>query len=287
MDITNSDIKLLLKKTINKFYSTECNVIFNILLHNHVLSEQEYCKRLGILSREFNKLIAPLKKDRLIKNESKIENIDGRQQIKQIFYIDPFECYNIIRYKIKVIGKKLNQKTNQTSKEQTYKCESCSIEYTEVEALSMMRDFVFVCKCSAELIETEVNEQSHELYKKMIDCCEDILNLLKKIDSDKIQKVDYFVAYSNKKKYKIDDEKEVILENAESSSKEEKMAETFYFEEKEPKILEEEKVEKKEEKDVYIFVNKVKKLLSEIKEEDTEEMTESEYNIYFELQNED
>ena len=94
-------MKKLLKLVVRSFYEPNHIVIMDIILENMLLSDVDFCGRMKMLSREFNKLIIRLKDDRLIKTDIKVESKeDNRQILKNIYFINYAEARDVIKYKI-------------------------------------------------------------------------------------------------------------------------------------------------------------------------------------------
>lgn len=72
-------MKKLIKIVVRTFYELSHVVICDILLENILLSDSEFCSKMKMLNREFNKLIIKLKEDRIVKSETKMETTENKK----------------------------------------------------------------------------------------------------------------------------------------------------------------------------------------------------------------
>lgn len=279
MDLNNKTVRDLFRLTLRVFYPPACIVIFDHLLEYHIMSEQDLRSKLKLLTREFNKLIVPLKNDRFVKNESTVENnADGRPLMKQVYFIDPYETHEVIKYKIFTMGRRLEADIKMLADNQVFICPGCNgKEIPIIEAQSNIVDYKFICTtCGSELSENRSAGNPHEVYKKMVEDCAPIVELLKQLSGKKITPVDYFQALENRKKAEgVKDIKEKVVVQEEVEEKSEEFGFTTQEIEEVPLVKE----------CINVNVAGVPKSLSEITEEDMDKMTESEYEKYFELHN--
>ncbi|KAI5168568.1 transcription initiation factor TFIIE subunit alpha [Pancytospora epiphaga] len=283
-------MKELLRVVVRMFYEPQHIVITDMLLENILLSDLEFCERMKMMGREFNKLILRLKEDHLIKYDIKVEIQENNKQfIRTIYFFNYAEARDIIKYKMFKMTKLIEEKMKIT--EESFFCPSCERVFSTLDAQASMEGYVFKCAfCRNELIEhTGKADEAGIGLKELMSSLERVILLLKKADQYKIPTLDYFQVLEMKKER--EGQQAAAIEAKEAA---EKMAESVTvipevkdiddgFEEEELILLQQENSLVKGSDDVYVSVGGVKKKLLEITEEDEEAMNEDEYTEYFEL----
>lgn len=260
-------ITTLAKKVSRLFYDPPQIIILDILLQTHLLFDTELIELLKISSKEFNRHISKLKEDKLIKCENKIENIEGRQHIKQVFFIDFCQLKDIIKYKIY----KMSQQEISSAEEMLI-CTKCNKEFNLLDAQSLVRNYKFYCdECDGELTSKQMQSANLDAHKVMMDEIGELIGLLKEIDKFDVKNVDYFQALKSKDIVKT---KAKIVEK---KIEEENFEEAVYGEE----IVKDEVV--KERIMEKVLVEGKEKWFDEITEIDKEKMSEDEYVLYYEI----
>jgi len=281
-------MKKLIKTVIRTFYEPCHVVITDILLENILLSDTEFCHRMKMLNREFNKLMIRLKDDRLIKSDIKVEVKENNKQIlKTIYFFNYAEVRDILKYKIFKMTKALEIK--KTELDDSFYCSSCEKCFSALDAQASMDNFVFKCIfCGTELEENISKKGSGGIeLKELLDSLDAIIKMLKDTEKFKIPTMDYFQILELKK------EKEKAKSSLQPTSAEDgKLAETKIQHDAEqddyssdsvkdvPYQIVESKTPSSED---YVTVNGVKRLYSSITEDDKEMMDEDEYTKYFEI----
>lgn len=261
----------LIKHTTRLFYTPQHCVVMDILLSKLLLKDHEFLERLHILPKEFNKIVVKLKEDKLLKVENRIENVDGRQFIKTIFYLDFCMIKDVIKYKLY----KMTQ-INKAVSIEMYICKSCEREYSILEAQTCIQNFKFVCvDCHSLLEEKKCVEFDHIMHNKMMTHINEISKILQAIDKYEIQNIDYFQALKmreeREKEVVVEDKKEVVIENVCDTFDDEDVSIPVPINKNKPRI--EEKV----------MVNGVEKWIDDVDEHDKVIMTEDEYETYYEI----
>lgn len=285
----------LIRHTVRLFYDTPQIIFCDILLKKMLIFDSEIATILKVVPKEFNKIVFKLKEDKIIKQETKIENRENNyQEIRQAFYINYGEVKDVIKYKIYKMTKLLEMEMGKS--EEIFVCTTCKKEFSILDAQSLMKDYHFQCdECKGVLEESRrvIENDPHNIYGVTMETLQSIISLLKEIDQMDVPFMDYFQVLELKKKK---DSMEVLKKPEEEKKVEEiKIEKEVYEEIDEKEILVNEK--KKEsvlesksselpQNNKVVYVNKVKKLINEITEEDLERMTESEYEKYFEIYNE-
>lgn len=283
-DLIQKDLINLLRITVRLFYPPPTAIIYDLLILNTPISQIEIITLLRISYREFNKHIFPLKNDKLISSESQIHET----RTILYFYINPLECYNIIKYKLYKMNKNCESKTN--CFEENYKCSICENEYTSLETQSLIKDFKFIC-CDKEL-ELIIDKFDYGVYQKFMVDCGPIIKMLKELEGLTIESIDFLKAKQIKIEKELKNSKEElnfstkeIIKKEEEINLEKKIIENENIEEMSDFSNENEKIEEieKEEKEIIISINGLRKNILFVTDDDLEQMTESEYENYFSL----
>lgn len=273
----------LLKRTARLFYSPHDCVILDILISKIILTDTEFLERLHILPKEFNKLIIRLKEDKLVKIENKIENIDGRQNVKTIYYLDYCVIKDVIKYKVLKITHIENKVVSEI-----YVCKGCKAEFSILEAQALMQDFNFVCnRCKSFLEEKRADCFDLKMHTKVMEYINEILELLKKIDEHNVPNMDYFQAMKwREEKELLEKQKVVKYDVVEEQIKEEENEENAGWESDDEtlkKKLEEADDEEKKTIAEKIKVKGVEKDYHLITADDMDKMSAEEYEAYYEV----
>lgn len=282
----------LIKHTVRLFYDTPQIIFTDILLKKMLIFDSEIASLLKLVPKEFNKIVFRLKEDKILKQETKIENRENNyQEIRQAFYINYGEVKDVIKFKVYKMTKLLEMEMCKS--EEIFVCATCRKEFSILDAQSLMKDFLFSCdECKGPLEESRrvVENDPHNVYGLLMKTLNEIIGMLKEIDQLDVPFMDYFQVLELKRKkdslfVSKKPEEVKIEESAKIEFTEEFDAKEINLEEniKEESLVLEEEIGMK---GVFVSVNKEMKLLSEIKEEDLERMTESEYEKYFEVCNE-
>ncbi|KAL6122219.1 hypothetical protein NUSPORA_00778 [Nucleospora cyclopteri] len=270
----------LIKYIIRAFYAPQHIVFMDILLEHMVLSDEDFCKKMKLLSREFNKIMMKLKEDKLIKTEIKLQSqAEGRDVMRTIYYLNYAEIRDVIKYKIYKMSKHWDSAIK--IDDENFTCPTCGKVFSALDAQTLMEDFVFKCVfCHSELVENVVKQDASALdNKKMMQSIEEIVDLLKEVEKFQIPSMDYFQVVDHKKEKSAQkEEKQKIEKKVNIEEKEESESE---FEDVITKIPKEIAIEQNEK--IYVFVKGVKKEINKITEEDLEMMTEDEYVKYYEI----
>lgn len=260
----------LIKHTTRLFYTPQHCVILDVLLSKLILKDYEFLERLHILPKEFNKIIVKLKEDKLLKVENRIENVDGRQFVKTIYYLDFCMIKDVIKYKLY----KMTQLNKVVSMEM-YICKSCSREYSILEAQACIQDFKFVCEdCHSLLEEKKCVEFDHVMHNKMMTHINEISKILQMIEKYEIENTDYFQAL----KMREEKEKETVVVESKKEIVVETVCETF-----DDEVIETKKDVKEVRINEKVKVDGVEKWFDDVDESDKEKMSMEEYEKYYEI----
>lgn len=291
-------MKRLLQHFIRKFYDTQHIIVVDILLEKLLMFDSELCASLKILPKEFSKIIFRLREDKLLRQETKIENRENNyQEIRQVFYINYKEVRDVIKYKVFKMTKQLEGEMGKS--EEIFVCTTCKKEFSILDAQSLMSGFLFKCdECQGLLEESRrvIENDPHNLYEKLMKSLKEIIEMLKEVDKHTIPSFDYFQALGirrsreNNKNEPVPVSTEDIVQVADNSLVEEDISfDTLCSEERSVEAVSSgtgpptsTAIGSADETDA-VSVAGIKKPFGEITETDKEAMTEKEYERYFEL----
>lgn len=272
----------LIKKVVRKFYEPHHVVIADILLQKTLLYDTELCERMKMLSKEVNRLIIRLKEDKIIKYETKVESRDDNGQVlRTVYYVNYAEARDVIKYKIFKMTKNL-ENSIRLGQAEGYVCVECEREYSSLDAQGLMENYVFKCEdCKGDLVENKKDRSEDcAMYSALMSELDDIVLLLKETDKFNIPSMDYFQVLEMKR------EKESRQAPVEKDEEEVEAvpAAVEEFELGKPYVTSEADGERGDVRiEEYVTVNGVKKLFSDVTEDDKEMMNEEEYEEYYDV----
>lgn len=275
-------MRKLILYVIKVFYEPQHLVFMNILLHNIIITDEECCKTMKLLSREFNKIVMKLREDRLIKIEQKINTQDlGRDTLNTVYYINYAEMRDIIKYKVMKMSEAIEKSVDR--KDDQFYCPTCNKTYSVLDAQAHMENFIFKCPlCKNELTENISGSKDEGIdNKKFVQTLGPLINMLKEVEKYKIPNLDYFQIqeFKNQKEKETTEKQNEVKEPKETDVVKEQQE----IEDDESFSMEEEAKSEIKEEIHQVTVNGVLKNYTEVTEEDKEKMTEDEYLKYFEL----
>ncbi|TEB23350.1 hypothetical protein FA13DRAFT_1818485 [Coprinellus micaceus] len=153
-------LRILVQHVSRAFYEPKFTIIMDQLARYPVLKDDELAGRMGLQSKELNKVIAVLANDCLVKVYRQNELKEGAQRSvgKQYYYIDYEHFCNVVKWRIAKMWNKIDHKLRNEIDNKGYICPQCKASYTPLDVDKIM-DFargIFVCEiCQAELIENE------------------------------------------------------------------------------------------------------------------------------------
>lgn len=268
----------LLRTTARLFYDPPHCVVLDLLLDKLILHDFELTHALKMLSKEFHKIVVKLKEDKLIKIENKIENVDGRQNVKTIYYLDFCQIKDTIKYKIYKMTKLF-----EVQKKELYACKTCGKEYTLLEIQALVVGFKFVCdECCDELVEKTEDGGNVDLHKQMMTEIQVLVDILRQLDAFDIKNMDYFQVLKLREerektvvqKVNVTEEKQddIVFDSCDIAKNDSVFDDNFVTENVESsKILE------------YVTVAGTTILFDDVTQEDEEKMSAEEYEKYYEI----
>lgn len=294
-------MKQLIQHFVRKFYDSQHVILIDILLLKLVMFDSELCAALKIVPKEFSKIVFKLREDKVLRQETKIENRENNyQELKQVFYINYGEIRDVIKYKIFKMTKRLECDMGKT--EEVFVCTTCRKEFSILDAQALMNGFLFKCdECQGVLEESRkvVENDPHNLYEKLMKNIKDLIEMLKVVDQYGIPSFDYFQVLAIRKEREIKKGVPVKAKPKEivkSIEKTPEIEEDINFDASQSSAGDSSSVAAKSEEHVarhqdaestdameMVTVGGVRKAFDAITNADKEIMTEKEYERYFEM----
>ena len=284
-------MKNLIKYVMKVFYEPQHVDLMNILLEKTIATEEECCKIMKLLNREFNKIITKLKDDKLIKSEQKIISKDEiKNSLNTVYYLNYAEIKDIVKYKILKMTETIEK--NITVKDDYFYCNTCKLSYSILDAQAYMDNFIFKCPiCKNELIENVINLTNNCIdNKEFIQMLEPLINILKDVEQYKIPHMEYFQIRELKNTKEINTTKDQSNFYKDNSMLDNSIAcyditNKIDFSNEHTSLYDNGEIIKNELEstvsNVMVSVNGISKPFSEITDEDKDKMTEDEYIIYY------
>lgn len=280
----------LIKTVVRTFYEPHHAVITDILLENVLLSDSDFCSRMKMLNREFNRLIVRLKDDRLIKSDIKVEvKEDNKQILRTVYFFNHAEVRDVIKYKIFKMTKALEVK--KIPVDEAFYCPTCEKSFSALDAQASMENFVFRCIfCKNELCESVAKSEHDGIdMKELLNSLEVIIKQLKNVDRFTIPTLDYFQVLEIKKEKENSAPRKGEVKEAKNECISPSIEEDNVFSEEysddfncvEP--IQGLDGGQSDTINDYVTVGGVRKLFSEVTDEDKDLMDEDEYTKFFEI----
>eukprot|EP00917_Polyrhabdina_sp_WS-2016_P011949 GHVP01026260.1.p1 GENE.GHVP01026260.1~~GHVP01026260.1.p1 ORF type:complete len:297 (+),score=73.58 GHVP01026260.1:1139-2029(+) len=177
-----------------KFYNEEHGIALDVILKERVTTEDLFAEKLDITQREASIILSKLKNDRLIKILSKSERTEeGKPGYVVYFYMDQGDFVDLIRYKLYLCRKELQERAKNEAAVSGYKCSSCKKIYNELDVKDIlnMRTGLLECEvCHIEVQERDKEDEDMEEHQGFIEETEDILACLKELETTKFEPLD-------------------------------------------------------------------------------------------------
>ncbi|KAE8348922.1 hypothetical protein BDV28DRAFT_160915 [Aspergillus coremiiformis] len=163
---------------------------------------------LGMQQKDLRKLCAKLREDRLISVNTRAEIRDGstRPVNREYYFIPLHPVIDAIKFKVSKLTSTIKAQYTPSEERKEYICLRCGTEWTELDVLSLYSDEGFECQnCGAILERTEdvkgsegIDRTGHEKNSKLMAQLDNMLKLLKQIDSVEIPPNDFDTAWDHK-----------------------------------------------------------------------------------------
>ncbi|KAF7115389.1 hypothetical protein CNMCM5793_002205 [Aspergillus hiratsukae] len=204
MDLANT----LIRTVVRAFYETRQILIVDALCIHSVLHAEDLAFLLGMQQKDLRKLCAKLREDRLIAVSIRAEIRDGstRPVNREYYYIPLHPVVDAIKFKVSKLTSTIKAQYTPSEERKEYVCLRCGAEWTELDVLSLYSDEGFECQnCGAILERTEdvkgaegIDRTGHEKNSKLMAQLDNMLKLLKQIDSVEIPPNDFETAWQHK-----------------------------------------------------------------------------------------
>ncbi|KAJ5777162.1 hypothetical protein N7520_000408 [Penicillium odoratum] len=204
MDLANT----LIRSVVRAFYETRHILVVDALFLHSVLHAEDLAFVMGMQQKDLRKLCARLREDRLIAVNTRAEIRDGstRPVNREYYYIPLHPVIDAIKYKVSKLTSTIKAQYTPSEERKEYICLRCGAEWTELDVLSLVSDEGFECQnCGAILERTEdvkgvegIDRTGHEKNSKLMAQLDNMLKLLKQIDSVEIPPNDFDTAWDHK-----------------------------------------------------------------------------------------
>ncbi|VDC02579.1 unnamed protein product [Peniophora sp. CBMAI 1063] len=156
-------LRLLVQHTMRAFYEPRFIIAMDQLARHNVIKDEELAGRLGLNTKEVNKIMAVLEKDGLVQVQRQNELKDGAQRsvARQYFYLDFKHFCDVVKWRMAQMRHIIDSKLRNELDNKGYVCPQCKKQYTPLEAdrLLDMSRMIFACEvCHHELIDNEDDE---------------------------------------------------------------------------------------------------------------------------------
>ncbi|CAG8135869.1 unnamed protein product [Penicillium salamii] len=200
--------KTLIRTVARAFYETRHILVVDALFLHSVLHAEDLAFLMGMQQKDLRKLCARLREDRLIGVSTRAELRDGstRPVNREYYYIPLHPVVDAIKYKVSKLTATIKAQYTPSEERKEYICLRCSKEWTELDVLSLVGEEGFECQnCGAILERTEdvkglegIESTGHEKNSKLMAQLDNMLKLLKQIDSVEIPPNDFETAWDHK-----------------------------------------------------------------------------------------
>ncbi|CAL5875123.1 uncharacterized protein PFLUO_LOCUS9427 [Penicillium psychrofluorescens] len=204
MDLANT----LIRSVVRAFYETRHILVVDALFLHSVLHAEDLAFLMGMQQKDLRKLCARLREDRLLAVSTRAEIRDGstRPVNRDYYYIPLHPVIDAIKYKVSKLTSTIKAQYTPSEERKEYICLRCGAEWTELDVLSLVSEEGFECQeCGATLERTEdvkgvegIDRTGHEKNSKLMAQLDNMLKLLKQIDSVEIPPNDFDTAWDHK-----------------------------------------------------------------------------------------
>lgn len=133
----------LVRAVSRAFYTDGVVVVLDALLREKYIREEELGPRLRLPEKEVRKIVTRLEEEMLVKCESILME-DLRQS--KCYYIDYQTFVDVVRFRVYLMDKTVNAAQNEEINETKYKCPTCAVEVTSLDAQRCKsKDYKFIC----------------------------------------------------------------------------------------------------------------------------------------------
>jgi transcription initiation factor TFIIE subunit alpha len=184
----------LLTQTVRCFYDAKSVIIYDLLIKNTILSDEDLALALKDKSKEVNKVCYKLRADGMVRVESRWEALENdykkrSKTSKSYYFVDYALALNSIKYKIYKIGKIIEKQVQDQMNNMPFICSPCNREFQTLDMLTLETnaDKIPLCDyCHGELYldqKKEASKENSEKFIKFMNQCKPIVDMLKLTDS--------------------------------------------------------------------------------------------------------
>ncbi|KAL0959915.1 hypothetical protein HGRIS_011580 [Hohenbuehelia grisea] len=153
-------LRLLVQHVSRSFYEPKYTIILDQLARHPVLKDDDLAGRMGLQSKELNKLMAVLSNDRLVNVYRQNELKEGAQRSvgKQYYYIDYQNFCNVVKWRINKMYSMIDSTLRNELDNKGYVCPQCKASYTPLDVFKLRDNMrgTLVCEiCQGEVIDNE------------------------------------------------------------------------------------------------------------------------------------
>ncbi|KAJ8516968.1 hypothetical protein ONZ45_g5796 [Pleurotus djamor] len=153
-------LRLLVQHVSRAFYEPKYTIILDQLARHPVLKDDDLAGRMGLQSKELNKLMAVLSNDRLVKVYRQNELKEGAQRSvgKQYYYIDYENFCNVAKWRVAKMFSIIDNTLRNELEHKGYICTQCKHSYNPLDVDKLLDPVrgEFVCEiCHGEVVDNE------------------------------------------------------------------------------------------------------------------------------------
>lgn len=189
MDLANT----LIRSITRAFYKPEHQIIMDAVLMHSTLRDDDLALLMGQQTKHLRKECFKLREDGLLSVHSRDEIREGsnRPFKRDFYFVDTHRAIDVIKYRVKSIGRAIEKRYGQTVEEKKeFCCPRCKAAYTQMEVLDSVNDEGFFCKrCLHTLKAVEDDGTSgagHEVQSRLNAQMAVFEGMLRQIDSTDI-----------------------------------------------------------------------------------------------------
>ncbi|GAB6030389.1 hypothetical protein CHUAL_007267 [Chamberlinius hualienensis] len=155
----------LARMVVRGFYNIEHAIVIDMLIRNPCMKEDDLVELLKFERKQLRAILAQLKNDKFIKVKLKMETgPDGKTTRQNYYYINYKVFVNVVRYKLDHMQKKIETEERDSTSRSSFKCPSCLLKFTDLEAGQLWDPISDVFRCT--FCNTEVEEDESALPKQ-------------------------------------------------------------------------------------------------------------------------
>ena len=143
----------LIKAVARAFYEDDAVCLIDVLIHDKFLRDDDMEKRLSLPAKQMRRTLQFLQEEHIVKFELVDDLIEGGSQASKFWYIDYNHAVHVIRLRLYLLRKKLEEAEVRARSSSVYLCPGyktkvCNGRYTETEAQQVidLTTGLFLCQ---------------------------------------------------------------------------------------------------------------------------------------------